>query len=88
MPNWTNNTIVFESEEDCKKVWEAMCLEALDTKVLPDGNYAKFKIKRFTYDAVIPSPKTKEECNEILEKARTLIQTQVDKWRKLPSTVR
>lgn len=64
MPNWTNNTIVFESEEDCKKVWEAMCLEALDTKVLPDGNYIKFKIKRFTYEAVIPSPKTKEECSE------------------------
>ena len=37
MPNWTNNTIVFESEEDCKKVWEAMCMEALDTKVLPDA---------------------------------------------------
>ena len=37
---------------------------------------------------IFDCPKTKEECNEILEKARTLIQTQVDKWRKLPSTVR
>lgn len=62
MPNWTNNTIVFESEEDCKKVWEAMNLETFATKAFPDGNYAKFKTKRFTYEAVIPSPKIKEEC--------------------------
>lgn len=62
MPNWTNNTIVFESEEDCKKVWEAMSLETFATKLLPDGNYAKFKTKRFTYNSVVPSPKIKEEC--------------------------
>lgn len=62
MPNWTNNTITFKSEEDCKKVWEAMCLETFAKKALPDGNYAKYKTKRFTYEAVIPSPKTKKEC--------------------------
>lgn len=32
---------------------------------------------------VYDCPKTKEECNEILEEARVLIQKQVDDWRKL-----
>ena len=39
-----------------------MCLETFAKKALPDGNYAKYKTKRFTYEAVIPSPKTKKEC--------------------------
>ena len=37
---------------------------------------------------IFDCPKTKEDCNEILEKARVLIQTQIEKWRKLPAQVR
>lgn len=34
---------------------------------------------------VYDCPKTKEECNEILEESRVLIQKQVEEWRKLPA---
>ena len=61
--------------------WKLRDLRKLMTN-LKHGCY-RVKVLR-----VYEPPKTKEECNEILEKARTLIQTQVDKWRKLPSTVR
>lgn len=37
---------------------------------------------------VYECPKTKEECNEILDEAREIIQSQVEEWRKLPSNVR
>ena len=30
-------------------------------------------------------PKTKEECNQILEESRVLMQQQIEEWRKLPS---
>lgn len=35
---------------------------------------------------VYDCPKTKEECNTILEEGRELIQKQVKEWRQLPST--
>lgn len=35
---------------------------------------------------VYDSPKTKEDCNAILEESRELIQKQVEEWRKLPLT--
>ena len=31
-------------------------------------------------------PKTKDECNEILEESRVLMQNQIEEWRTLPST--
>ena len=34
---------------------------------------------------VYDCPKTKEECNQILEESRELIQKQVEEWRKLPA---
>lgn len=37
---------------------------------------------------VYDCPKTKEECNVILDESRVLIQKQLDEWRKLPSNVR
>lgn len=36
---------------------------------------------------IYDSPKTKEECNQILEESRVLIQNQLDDWRKLPYNV-
>lgn len=48
------------------------------------------KVRRGCYRVkvmkVFDNPKTKEECNEILEESRTLIQNQLDQWRKLPAT--
>ena len=37
---------------------------------------------------VFDCPKTKEECNEVLEESREIIQNQVEQWRLLPSNVR
>ena len=37
---------------------------------------------------VYDAPKTKEECNAILEESAQLIQQQVMEWRKLPSDVK
>lgn len=37
---------------------------------------------------VIDCPKTKEECNEVLEEAQKIIQKQVEKWRELPTDVK
>ena len=34
---------------------------------------------------VYEAPKTKEECNEILEESRVLMQNQIEQWRKMPS---
>ena len=33
---------------------------------------------------VYPAPKTKEECAQILEEGKTLIQNKLEEWRKLP----
>ena len=35
---------------------------------------------------VYDCPQTKEDCNELLDEARAMIQTQVEKWRKIPSS--
>ncbi|MBR1640462.1 MAG: 1-acyl-sn-glycerol-3-phosphate acyltransferase [Treponema sp.] len=37
---------------------------------------------------VYEPPKTKEECNAILEESAQMIQNQVEEWRKLPSDVK
>ncbi len=37
---------------------------------------------------IYDSPKTKEDCNAILEESRVLMQQQVEQWRQLPSTVK
>lgn len=51
-------------------------------KNLKEGCYRIKALKTY------PCPKTKEECNELLEEARILIQKQLDQWRALDSTVR
>ena len=58
--------------------WQLRDLRKL-VKNLKRGCY-RVKILKI-YD----SPKTKEECNHILEEARVLMQQQVDEWRKLPT---
>lgn len=35
---------------------------------------------------IYDNPKTKEECNIILDEAQNMIQMQIDEWRKMPST--
>ena len=35
---------------------------------------------------VYDCPQTKEDCNELLDEARAMIQTQVEEWRKIPSS--
>ncbi|MCF0125107.1 MAG: 1-acyl-sn-glycerol-3-phosphate acyltransferase [Clostridia bacterium] len=37
---------------------------------------------------VFDCPKTKEDCNNVLEESRQIIQKQVEEWRTLPSNVR
>lgn len=37
---------------------------------------------------IFKCPKTKEECNDILDKSREIIQKQVEQWRNLPANVR
>ncbi|MCF0241843.1 MAG: 1-acyl-sn-glycerol-3-phosphate acyltransferase [Treponema sp.] len=37
---------------------------------------------------VFPCPRTKEEQQQILDESKILIQTQLEKWRKMPSDVR
>ena len=49
MPNWVYNTLVFKSSKDLDKVWKGMQVE------FPDGN-------SFSYESIIPSPRTREEC--------------------------
>lgn len=51
MANWATNRLEFDSEQDAKKVWEGMQID------VPDKTE-----KRFSFEAVVPSPKTKEEC--------------------------
>ena len=46
---------------------------------LKHGSY-RVKILKI-YDA----PKTKEECNTILEESRILMQQQIEYWRQLPA---
>jgi len=51
-----------------------------------------YNLKRGCYRVkvlkVYDCPKTKEECNEVLDEAREIIQKQVEEWRKLPSDKR
>ena len=49
---------------------------------LKNGSY-RIKVVK-----VFPAPKTKEEQVIILEESRTLIQKQLDEWRKLKSDIR
>lgn len=37
---------------------------------------------------IYPCPKTKEECTQILDEARVLMQRQLEEWRKLPADVK
>ena len=58
--------------------WQLRDLRKLVTN-LKNGCY-RVKILRI-YD----SPKTKEDCNQILEESRTLMQQQIEYWRQLPT---
>jgi len=48
------------------------------------------KLKRGCYRVkvlkVFDNPKTKDDCNAVLEESRVLIQQQVEEWRKIPSS--
>ena len=51
-------------------------------KIMTSLKYGCYRVKILKiYDA----PKSKEECNEILEESRLLMQQQIEYWRQLPS---
>lgn len=50
MPNWTGNVLTFENAKDAMKVWKSMRIREMDGT------------EHFSFGAIIPSPKTKEEC--------------------------
>lgn len=64
MPNWTTNRLEFNNEEDAKRVWEGMQTEFPCWK--DDGYGNRYKSdemrKEFSFESIVPSPKTKEEC--------------------------
>ncbi len=52
-------------------------------KILSNIKKGSYRVKILKiYDC----PKTKEDCNSILEESRAIIQNQVEQWRKLPLT--
>lgn len=51
-------------------------------KIMTNLKYGCYRVKILK---IFDSPKTKEECNKILEDARILMQQQLEYWRQLPA---
>jgi len=61
MPNWCSVKMEFETPEDCQKVWEGMQMEQVIAQ-FDNGCFLERKVLKFSFEKVLPSPKTKEEC--------------------------
>lgn len=65
MPNWTNNRLEFNSQEEAEKVFNGMQFVKTyyDTDVY--GNIiGEYNANIFSFETIMPTPKTKEECPE------------------------
>lgn len=71
MPNWTTNRLEFSSAEEARKVWDGMQIDNADGAQ-----------KRLSFEAVIPSPRTKEECpsNYLMNETSQLIAEKNRPW--------
>lgn len=55
------------------------------SKIFKNMNKGSYRVKILK---IYEAPKTKEECNKILDESRELIQKQLEQWRSLPSNIK
>ena len=80
MPNWVRNILTFNNESDCEKVWKGILKESKQTLLDILGNQIINTKQLFSFETVIPTPKTIEECpQEYIKTESSCIQEDKEK---------